>query len=601
MVDRPGLDDRVVAFLFKLQLHRSELDPIARVELLFGDRFSIHGYGGGLAQGLDIQAVGALLDECLLARYSFVRQLKMAVRIPADQHGTLLNGQAFPLKLACQEKQSIHIVPIFSTHQFQQGGAPRQEESGLDPVPRLKHDAVPMSEKTNTISMESLASLCKRRGFIFQSSEIYGGINGFWDYGPLGVELKRNIKDAWWHSMVHDRDDIEGLDCSIIMHPRVWEASGHLEGFTDPMVDCKKCKGRWRADQLPETKCPQGGPHDYTEARLFNLMFKTHAGPVEDASAAVYLRPETAQGIFVQFENVLAVSRQKVPFGIAQIGKAFRNEINPRNYTFRSREFEQMELEYFIKPGTDAQWHEYWVNERMKWYQTIGLPEGHLHKYIYKKEELAHYASACVDVMYDFPFGTQELEGIAARGDFDLSRHAQFSGKSMEYFDQEANEKFVPHVVEPSAGVDRIALALLCEAFYEEWVPAKSEANAAPIPAEPGKQPPPGYEARTVMRFAPNIAPVKIAVFPLLKNKPELVQKARGVFDMLRKRWPAFWDITGAIGRRYRRQDEIGTPYGVTVDFQTLEDNTVTLRDRDTMQQVRLKIDDLVAKIAEKV
>ena len=458
-----------------------------------------------------------------------------------------------------------------------------------------------MSEKTNTISMESLASLCKRRGFIFQSSEIYGGINGFWDYGPLGVELKRNIKDAWWHSMVHDRDDIEGLDCSIIMHPRVWEASGHLEGFTDPMVDCKKCKGRWRADQLPETKCPQGGPHDYTEARLFNLMFKTHAGPVEDASAAVYLRPETAQGIFVQFENVLAVSRQKVPFGIAQIGKAFRNEINPRNYTFRSREFEQMELEYFIKPGTDAQWHEYWVNERMKWYQTIGLPEGHLHKYIYKKEELAHYASACVDVMYDFPFGTQELEGIAARGDFDLSRHAQFSGKSMEYFDQEANEKFVPHVVEPSAGVDRIALALLCEAFYEEWVPAKSEANAAPIPAEPGKQPPPGYEARTVMRFAPNIAPVKIAVFPLLKNKPELVQKARGVFDMLRKRWPAFWDITGAIGRRYRRQDEIGTPYGVTVDFQTLEDNTVTLRDRDTMQQVRLKIDDLVAKIAEKV
>ena len=458
-----------------------------------------------------------------------------------------------------------------------------------------------MSENTKTISMESLASLCKRRGFIFQSSEIYGGINGFWDYGPLGVELKRNIKEAWWRSMVHDRDDVEGLDCSIIMHPRVWEASGHLEGFTDPMVDCKKCKGRWRADQLPETKCPQGGPHDYTEARLFNLMFKTHAGPVEDASAAVYLRPETAQGIFVQFENVLSVSRQKVPFGIAQIGKAFRNEINPRNYTFRSREFEQMELEYFVKPGTDAQWHEYWVNERMKWYQTIGLPEGHLHRYVYKKEELAHYASACTDVMYDFPFGTQELEGIAARGDFDLSRHAKFSGKSMEYFDQEANEKFVPHVVEPSAGVDRIALALLCEAYYEEWVPAKSEANATPIPAEPGKQPPQGYEARTVMRFAPNIAPVKVAVFPLLKNKPELVQKARGVFDMLRKRWPAFWDITGAIGRRYRRQDEVGTPYGVTVDFQTLEDHTVTLRDRDTMQQIRLKIDDLEAKIAEKV
>ena len=456
-----------------------------------------------------------------------------------------------------------------------------------------------MSGEKSNVTLDALASLCKRRGFIFQSSEIYGGINGFWDYGPLGCELKRNIKDAWWKAMVQSRDDVVGLDSSIIMHPRVWEASGHLAGFTDPMVDCKKCKGRWRADQLPETKCPQGGPHEYTEARLFNLMFETSVGPVKDASALAYLRPETAQGIFVQFDNVLQVSRQKVPFGIAQIGKAFRNEINPRNYTFRSREFEQMELEFFVKPGTDAQWHEYWVAERMKWYEAIGLPAGHLHQYVYQKEELAHYASACVDVMYDFPFGTQELEGIAARGDYDLSRHQQFSGKSMEYFDQEKNEKFVPHVVEPSAGVDRIALALLCEAYGEEWVPTAEAAGQPPMPAEAGKQPPKGYEARTVMRFAPRIAPVKVAVFPLLKNKPELVEKARKVYDGLRSRWPAFWDIAGAIGRRYRRQDEIGTPFCVTIDFQTLQDDTVTLRDRDTMQQVRLKVADLPAKLSE--
>jgi glycyl-tRNA synthetase len=455
-----------------------------------------------------------------------------------------------------------------------------------------------MNDKKSNVTLDALASLCKRRGFIFQSSEIYGGINGFWDYGPLGVELKRNIKNAWWKSMVQEREDIVGLDCSIIMHPRVWEASGHVEGFTDPMVDCKKCKGRWRADQLPETKCPQGGPHEYTEARKFNLMFKTFVGPVEESSSIAYLRPETAQGIFAQFDNVLQVARQKVPFGIAQIGKAFRNEINPRNYTFRSREFEQMELEFFVKPGTDQQWHEYWVAERMKWYQSIGLPASSLHQYVYPKEELAHYASACVDVMFDFPFGTQELEGIAARGDFDLSRHQQYSGKSMEYFDQESNEKFVPHVVEPSAGVDRIALALLCNAYREEWVPKGDEAGQV-IEAEPGKQPPAGFEARTVMRFAPCIAPIKVAVFPLLKNKPELVEKSRQVFDLVRRRWPAFYDQTGAIGRRYRRQDEVGTPYGVTVDFQTLEDNTVTLRDRDSMQQIRLKIEDLAGKLSE--
>ncbi len=450
-----------------------------------------------------------------------------------------------------------------------------------------------MKKERYPVSMDALASLCKRRGFIFQSSEIYGGINGFWDYGPLGVELKRNIKEVWWKSMVRDRDDVVGLDTSIIMHPRVWEASGHIQGFTDPMVDCKKCKGRWRGDQLPETKCPEGGPHEFTEARLFNLMFETHTGPVKDNASLTYLRPETAQGIFTQYSNVLATSRQKVPFGIAQIGKAFRNEINPRNYTFRSREFEQMELEFFIKPGTDEQWHEYWVEERMKWYQLVGLPEESLHRDVHAKEDLAHYASACVDVAYDFPFGVQELEGIAARGNFDLSQHQQFSGKSMEYFDQEANEKYVPHVVEPSAGVDRIALALLCEAYREEWV-SKAEIR----PAEPKQKPPEGFEARTVMGFEPCIAPVRVAVFPLLKNKPDLVNKAKDVFGMVRERWPAFYDQVGAIGRRYRRQDEAGTPYCVTVDFDTLEDDTVTVRDRDSMEQKRVKIDEILIAVS---
>ena len=475
-----------------------------------------------------------------------------------------------------------------------------------------------MNDKASNNRLEALASLCKRRGFIFQASEIYGGLNGFWDYGPLGAELKRNIKDAWWRAMVRERDDVVGLDSSIIQHPRTWEASGHLEGFTDPMVDCRACKKRYRADQLCEelglkletdeqkkprlpegAKCPACGSKDITPPRAFNLMFKTHVGPQEDTSTAAYLRPETAQGIFAQYNNVLACARLKVPFGIAQIGKAFRNEINPRNYTFRSREFEQMELEFFVKPGSDAQWHEYWVAERMKWYQRVGLPEGRLHRYVYGKDELAHYASACVDVLYDFPFGTQELEGIAARGDFDLSRHQQFSGKSMEYFDQDTKEKFIPHVVEPSAGTDRIALALLCEAFHEEWVPTSDVAGAQPVPVDyANPKPPAGCEVRTVLRFAPCIAPIKVAVFPLLKNKPELVQKARGLYDQLRKRWSAYWDVAGAIGRRYRRQDEAGTPFGVTVDFQTLEDDTVTLRDRDTMQQVRLKIAEVPDRLA---
>ena len=473
-----------------------------------------------------------------------------------------------------------------------------------------------MTKKNDSHLLERIVSLCKRKGFIFQSSEIYGGINGFWDYGPLGAALKRNIRDAWWKDVVEKREDVVGLDASIIMHPRIWEASGHIGGFSDPMVDCRACKKRYKADglceeqglelikeekgfKLPEeVKCTACGAKDLTEPRDFNLMFKTFVGPVEDDSSVAWLRPETAQGIFAQFPNVLATSRQKVPFGIAQIGKAFRNEINPRNFTFRSREFEQMELEFFIEPGSDEHWHTYWVEERLRWYESIGLPSERLHKDVHPKEKLAHYASACVDVAYDFPFGTQELEGIAARGNYDLTRHQEFSGKSMEYFDQEKNEKFIPHVVEPSAGVDRIALALICSAYREEWIPGNGEPA---VEAQPGQPVPDGSELRTVMRFHPRVAPVKVAVFPLLKNKPELVEKSREVFTMLRNRWPCFWDKTGAIGRRYRRQDEIGTPFCATIDFDTLQDQCVTVRERDSMAQQRVSIDALHAYLGEQL
>jgi len=605
-----------------------------------------------------------------------------------------------------------------------------------------------MVEAKSNDLMERLVALCKRRGFIFQSSEIYGGINGFWDYGPLGAELKRNIKESWWQTMTRWRDDVVGLEATIIMHPKIWEASGHATTFADPMTDCLLTKKRFRADQIEpqsgtvyhfdgvESKetgfkvarpfavlLQKGGHPDHarkvakqfyaqvsldgamkadsdlallnettedvvnstrynpengsllTEPRQFNLMFKTWVGPVESAENLAWLRPETAQAIFAQFKNVLEVSRQKIPFGICQIGKAFRNEINPRNFTFRSREFEQMELEFFIRPDEAVEaicgrvakpagpghpgapqpdwgwqiWHQYWVEERLRFYENIGLPRASLVEYWQKLEELAHYARATVDILYKFPFSKrdangelagEELEGIAARSDFDLSQHQRFSGKAMGVYDEAlkaawpklaeakkaelsnryfearlkylakmgepapdaerlaraeaanlAKGNYVPHVIEPSAGVDRLALALLSNAYCEDQAPDEKG----------------NLESRVVMRFHPRIAPLKVAVFPLLKNKPALVSKALEVRDLLRPHMAVFYDEAGAIGRRYRRQDEAGTPFGVTIDFETLGEqgaelkDTVTLRDRDTMKQQRVKINDLLPILSEKI
>jgi glycyl-tRNA synthetase len=587
------------------------------------------------------------------------------------------------------------------------------------------------SEPKVNEQMEKIVSFCKRRGFIFQSSEIYGGINGFWDYGPLGAELKRNVKETWWKHMVHYRDDVAGLEATIIMHPQIWKASGHVDTFTDPMCDCLLTKKRFRADQIePQSgtvysytgaideaagkRCdesyavlieakkhpeyarkvarqyyqqrglpspvlqgertepventtkynPENGSL-LTEPRPFNLMFKTYVGPVADEDSVAYLRPETAQAIFAQFKNVAETSRQKVPFGIAQVGKAFRNEVTPRNFTFRSREFEQMELEFFIQPdeavealtGSVAQvvdgawqgepqanwgwemWHKYWVEQRIRYYESIGLPRTAFVEYWQKPEELAHYAKATVDILYKFPFGTQELEGIAARGDFDLSQHQRCSGKPMNVFDEDlkaawaklddakkqelanryyqnrlryltkagaSEEKaapaakndaealakgyYIPHVIEPSAGVDRLILALIAHAYTEEETVD-----------EKGKK-----ETRVVTKFHPRIAPIKVGVFPLLKNKPELVKKAREIRDRLRSHMMVFYDESGSIGRRYARQDEAGTPFGVTVDFDTLGEtpelkDSVTLRDRDTMKQIRVKIDELVPMLQGKI
>ena len=530
-----------------------------------------------------------------------------------------------------------------------------------------------MAEEVQKVTMEKIVSLCKRRGFIFPSSEIYGGLGSCWDYGPLGVELKRNVKDAWWHEIVHKRHDVVGLDASIMMHPKAWVASGHVEGFSDPLVDCKSCRMRWRATDLKENKCPSCGG-ELTEQRMFNLMFKTFMGPVEDEASIIYLRPETAQGIFVNFDNVISTTRKKLPLGIAQTGKSFRNEITTGNFIFRTREFEQMELEFFIKPDEAVEaisgsvaaptskghpgepqtdwgwqlWHQYWVEERIKFYEGIGLPRTTLVEYWQKAEDLAHYARATVDILFKFPFSKrdekgelmgEELEGVAARSDFDLSQHARFAGKPMGVFDEElragwaklpkekqddlwrryyenrkkyltkmgveaeaaskqatedanglAKGQYVPHVIEPSAGVDRLTLALICNA-YSEVIETDAKGKS---------------ETRVILKFHPRVAPIKAGVMPLLKNKPELVKKALEVRDLLRPWMNVFYDDAGSIGRRYARQDEAGTPFCVTIDFDTLGEkpellDTVTLRHREDGRQDRVKISELLTLLLEKI
>ncbi len=497
--------------------------------------------------------------------------------------------------------------------------------------------------------MDAIVSLAKRRGFIFQSSEIYGGLNGFFDYGPLGSELKKNIRDCWWNDMVRRRDDIVGLESSIIMHPKVWEASGHVAGFTDPLVDCKVSKQRYRADQLffapvvvdgktagyvsalesektvedlqtaaeafkrkkaiqgtlapvvakdmTEAKPEEislipspatGEPGSLTPPRAFNMMFETFVGPMRDSSAVAYLRPETAQGMFVDFKNVVDTGRVKLPFGIAQIGKSFRNEITPRNFIFRSREFEQMEMEYFIHEDADwAKCHQEWIEWCRQWLISIGLPESHLSLYAHPKEKLAFYSKGTVDIMFKYPFGVQELWGIAARGNYDLGQHASASGKPQEIFDEATKKKFVPHVIEPAVGVDRILLAVLCAAYVEDEAPD-----------EKGKM-----EKRTVLKLSPRIAPVKVAVLPLLKNKEALTRRAHDLYKKLQRRYAVFYDDGGNIGKRYRRQDEIGTPWCVTIDFETVEKpgDTFTLRERDSMSQKRITEAELFALLDEQV
>ncbi len=438
---------------------------------------------------------------------------------------------------------------------------------------------------TTATKMEKIVALCRRRGFIFQSSEIYGGINGFWDYGPMGVELKRNIKDAWWHDCVRnppvgpDGREVQmvGVDCSIIMNPKVWEASGHATGFADPMIDCKTegCKGRFRADQIGDVPCPlkpskHPGQFDkcqLTEARQFNLMFESHAGAIADEANKVWLRPETAQGIFANFKNVCDSTRVKIPFGIAQIGKAFRNEINPRNFTFRSREFEQMEIEFFCHDKDSMMWWEFWRDTRINWYQNLGLASDHLRPRNQTDKELAHYSKACTDIEYMFPFSDepQELEGVAHRGCFDLNAHKEKSGKDLSYFDDETKERFLPTVIEPSAGADRATLAFICEAYTED-------------PSRPSPE---------LMKFHPRLAPIKAAVFPLV-NKDGMPEIGEAIFRELKKHYPVQYDPKASIGKRYARMDEAGTPFCLTIDGQSKEDGTVTVRDRDTGAQSRI-------------
>ena len=435
-----------------------------------------------------------------------------------------------------------------------------------------------MPEETFRVDMEKIVSLCKRRGFIFPSSEIYGGLGSCWDYGPLGVELKRNVKNAWWRAVVQERDDVVGIDASIMMHPQTWVASGHVEGFSDPLVECKVCHLRWRATDLNGNSCPDCGG-ELTEPRLFNLMFKTFMGPVEDDASVVYLRPETAQGMFVNFDNVLDSSRKKLPFGIAQIGKAFRNEITTGNFIFRTREFEQMEIEYFVKPGSDEEWFNYWVKERFDSYLRLGMRQENLRLRQHSRDELAHYAKGCYDIEYLFPMGWAELEGIANRGDFDLVQHAKYSGKGLMYFDEEAGERYTPCVIEPSAGVDRSVLSFLVDAYDEDLAEG---------------------EPRVVLHLHPELAPIKVAILPL-SRKAKLVPLAREVYAELRRQFMTQYDDAQSIGRRYRRQDEIGTPFCVTIDLQSLEDNQVTIRERDGMTQIRLPARDLVRTLQAKL
>ncbi|MAB91073.1 MAG: glycine--tRNA ligase [Planctomycetes bacterium] len=434
--------------------------------------------------------------------------------------------------------------------------------------------------------MEQLVSLCKRRGFIFPSSEIYGGLKSCWDYGPLGVELKRNVKDAWWRSMVRSRADVVGIDCSILMHPKVWETSGHIAGFNDPLVDCKLCKARFRADTIEDQKCPKkpsltpgACEGELTEPRQFNLMFKTFMGPLQDESAIVYLRPETAQGIFVNFKNVVDTSRMKPPFGIAQQGKSFRNEIVTENFIFRSREFEQMEMEFFVPPAEADEWYTYWRDARYQWFLDLGVSTENLRLRDHGEDELAHYSKACADIEYLFPFGWKELEGVANRTDFDLSRHAEATGKDLRYFDDQTREKYIPYVIEPALGLDRAVLTFLCEAFQEDQVE---------------------QDTRTVMRLHPALAPIKAGIFPLVKKKglPEIAHKLE---EDLRETFSVYYDEKGAIGRRYRRQDECGTPFCITIDFDTKDDDTVTIRDRDSLAQERIALDQVRGWLSERI
>ena len=446
-----------------------------------------------------------------------------------------------------------------------------------------------MGNNEHEITMEKVVSLCKRRGFVFQSSEIYGGQNGAWDYGPLGIELKRNISNAWWNAMCRMHDNIVVLDASILMHPRVWEASGHVENFTDPLVDCKKCKQRFRADHLEKENlekrvCPECGG-ELTDTRKFNLMFKTHIGPTDDNSSLIYLRPETAQGIYVNYKNIIQSNRMKIPFGIAQIGKAFRNEIVTKNFIFRTCEFEQMEMQFFVKPGDDEKWFEEWRKERWNFYLGLGVKPECLQWHRHGKDELAHYAKDAYDIEFKFPMGFKELEGVHNRTDFDLKRHTEFSGKDLQYIDQEnGNERYIPYIIETSAGLTRNVLMFLCNAYEEQKI------------ADNGND----DDWRTVMHFHPRLAPITVAVLPLMK-KDGLAELAKSIQNELRGEFTTDYDQAGAIGKRYRRQDEAGTPFCVTADYDSKEDKTVTLRFRDSMEQVRVPIAELANRIREEI